>query len=235
MTAGWRLGCFVAMVLGGAACDSDEKPAEEEVVLGTAALGETCRGNPHCAPVAGRVVKCRCTDEADEPICVALQHAGESCAITGSFQLGCEPGSVCVAALDGGEPLCQAEAQLGEECGVCESSLTCSEGLCSVGTGSLGSDCFDDVDCAPEYRCEFLEGCVERLPLGAPCGGMASAKTCVEGAVCDITSTGVCVPAKADGERCSVDFECATGECSLIGCGADDMLSSNQHLGCGGL
>lgn len=228
----------LALAFVASACSSSES-SDVEVTPGTVAQGEACRSNLDCSAVEGRTVKCRCTDQASVPICVTLQKAGESCAITGNFQLECAPQTTCVGTTSMEDVTCQPVSALGHACGgvgnvQCSDDLSCTNELCAVGAGTLGADCFDDSDCGPSYHCDFMTGCVERIALGQSCedAGMPTRKTCVDGAACDAFEK-VCVALKDDGAECFSDAECKSLECSLGGCGPNYRLGKNDYFGCG--
>jgi len=178
-----------------------------------------------------------CTDKAKTPSCAVLSKAGESCAITGSFQIACETGTACTGGLSGAAT-CTAVAAQGKPCGgdrgSCVEGLTCTGGTCAPGIGKAGADCFNDGECAADLRCDFMKGCVARIALGASCkvSGIPTKRTCVDGAACDSMGK-ICVALKEDGSDCFQDAECATGECNLGGCGADYRIPSTTTYGCG--
>jgi hypothetical protein len=229
--AGWLT---LAIALFG--CGSTD---EETTPAGSVAVGGECRSNVDCASDTAGAVKCDCSDSADVPVCIALQGAGESCDITGGFQLPCGPELSCVAAgLDLGGAICVATASAGQSCGgdsgtPCAEGLSCQNGLCATGAGQLGVDCSTDGDCSAELRCDFMQGCVTRIPLGGACDSMVpTARTCAEGAGCDFREQ-TCTELKGDGADCMWDSECEAGVCSLNGCGADYRLPPNVSYHCG--
>ena len=229
---------FLTLSLAATACSSADSDGSA-VAKGSVAQGDACRSTLDCAAVEGRSVKCDCSDAANVPICLTLQKAGESCAITGNFQPECEPGTGCVSGLNMTDATCQPVATLGEACGgttnaSCLEELSCVSEVCSAGTGTLGTDCFNDGDCGANYRCDFMTGCVERIAIGQSCAdaGIPTIKTCVDGAGCD-TFTHKCVTLKSDGEDCFEDAECNSGVCSLGGCGANYRIPSSTSYQCG--
>lgn len=132
--------------------------------------------------------------------------------------------------------------------GRCRANLVCLEGVCADRL-DVGEACAFDAQCVADAvcrngQCESLDVCARAAPLGGPCisGG------CADGATCD-SRTHTCValpdvgapctspvncppnlrcdlqlmqcgPGKADGDSCSVGFECANNACVQGICGA---------------
>ena len=150
-----------------AACGGSSSPGN-----GTVALGAPCRGFAECAPVAGKVVRCDCTDQSHSPLCVADREAGESCAFT-NFQPSCRAGTDCSGLLSA--PVCVARVATGGACGgdtgLCQDPDYCdASGHCAPGQAKLGDPCDfpQDASCAAPNLCD-LGTCVAPAALGQDC------------------------------------------------------------------
>jgi hypothetical protein len=236
MMGGW-LCLVVGLVVGACSASEDVKQAGQDGKAGTVTLGEACRSNTDCAGVDGRVVKCRCTDTADAPVCVAMQKVGEPCPITGNFQKECEPGAVC-SGWSSEDAICIKVAAKGEPCGEalqaeCSSDTSCVDGTCQAGKGTLGGECFVDSDCIESLRCSNDRTCAPRLGIGESCEDQWSSDSlCVEGAWCDL-DTKKCTPLAKDGQDCVFDQGCKSGECSFGVCGDAGRISDDTVYKCG--
>ncbi|MGC4065928.1 MAG: hypothetical protein QM784_15015 [Polyangiaceae bacterium] len=235
------IGGWLCLVVGlVVACSSSDDTGGDgsQTPSGTIALGEACRSNTDCASVDGRVVKCRCTDAKDVPVCVALQKAGEPCPITGNFQKECEPGAVCSGSLNGDETVCVKQANQGELCAgelsaECSWGYSCVDGTCKRGEGTLGVECFLDADCIESLRCTKDRTCAPRIAIGESCADQWSSDSqCVEGAWCDL-DTKKCTALAEDGRDCVFDQGCKSGECSFGICGNAGRIPDDTVYKCG--
>ena len=217
----------VSWALVFAGCGGGSSPSN-----GSVALGAPCRGNAECAPVAGKVVRCDCTDQSHSPLCVADREAGESCAFTGNFQPTCRAGTDCSGSLSA--PVCVAHVATGGACGgdtgLCHDPDYCDgSGHCAPGQAKLGDPCDfpEDASCAAPNLCD-LGTCVAPAAIGKDCipGGR---NPCVAGSVCADLK---CASPKQDGADCFFDGECASGVCSLGQCGSGS-LPSTISFSCG--
>jgi hypothetical protein len=207
----------------------------DDISNGTVQLGEECLAHADCAPIEGAEVRCRCTDAADTPVCDRLSNAGESCAITGSFQRACVEGMTCLGQADSDEALCVVPGAAGDDCSSqpCGEALSCSdESVCQPGTAEVGADCFYDGDCRAPLRCDFPFGCAAPIANGADCSGagVPTARTCASGSACSGSSER-CEPLKPDGADCFWDVECQAGECFFGSCGHHQQIDHSVHCG----
>jgi hypothetical protein len=187
---------------------------------GSVPLGGACRGLVECAPVAGKVVRCDCTDRSRSPLCVADLEAGESCALVGNFQTPCRAGTDCSGPL--AAPVCVARVGAGEPCGndagLCQDPYYCDgSGHCALGQAKLGEDCsfIQDASCAAPNLCGNGAVCTAPARLGESCIP-GDRNPCAAGSVCN---GGTCVKPAPDGADCFFDADCASGVCSLDQCG----------------
>jgi hypothetical protein len=206
------------MALVFAACGGSRPPPS-----GTVALGAPCRGIAECAPVAGKVVRCDCTDQSKSPLCVADREAGESCATTGNFSPTCRAGTDCSGSLSA--PVCVARVATGAACGgdngLCQDPDYCdASGHCAPGQAKLGEPCDfpEDASCAAPNLCD-IGGCVAPAALGKDCIP-GDRNPCAPGTVCiDLK----CAAPLADGADCFSDTDCSSGVCSLNQCGRGSL------------
>ncbi len=227
------LACF-----GTWACGTKNDTPGQSTSAGTVTLGGECRGYAECAPVTGKVIECRCTDQSSKPLCVADAEAGESCAITGNFQPVCRPGTFCIGLGTSNQATCMAPAAAGEACGngasQCQDPYYCDTTFhCVLGQATLGQACdwLQSASCAAPNICSFNNVCTAPAAVGQSCTNPAAGERnpCVVGSAC---SGSVCEPLKPDGADCMLDDECSSGICSLDHCGTAS-LPSNVIYSCG--
>jgi hypothetical protein len=209
---------FVTLVT----CGSAAKKAN--LAKGSVQLGGVCESFQDCQDVAGKVVECRCTDEGQQPRCMADLEAGEDCSTTGNFSPVCRPGTRCTAIdLTLSTLVCLPVAKVGETCGSttggCEDPAYCDNTEhCVVGQFDLGQSCWQHAECKAPYVCPFgRHVCSTPAKIGESCNANPGGRSeCATGAGCNGSK---CVAQKADGQDCAFDEECSSGLCGTNGCG----------------
>lgn len=192
-------------------CEGDEMPP-------VARLGDRCRYAP-CAE-----------GYCEASICVPLKSEGTQCEFDDSqcdIGLGCDfdprVGYFTCQPLAGSEERCTGPAGAGR-CALIDERCRASTGRCEPGRFA-GETCEDNTDCMSD-RCDETSHCVDAVftpaGLGASCMVVVD---CAAPLVCDRpadATSGTCVPAKADGDACKIDEECASFRCDGLGkCSSD--------------
>jgi hypothetical protein len=228
------LGLVVGAVLVAVSACAGETKQEP----GTLAVGSGCRSTLDCAQDEDEPVECRCTDQSREPVCDRLSGAGESCAVTGSFQKKCRDRLTCAVAPGGDpeQPVCLGPAVVGAYCtsfADCVPDLVCDTAShqCRTGAATIGQDCFNDIDCATPLRCAGFS-CAAPIADGESCAdaGVPTLRTCEAGRACG-GWTQRCEPLKEDGNRCGWDLECKSAVCFFDTCGKTARIIGTVQCG----
>lgn len=142
--------------------------------------------------------------------CTPYATVGAACSLSGTTQPPCQPGSVCVAATDGGEgSACAAGRSAGQACNSsndCEVGLVCPGSTCASPVAAGGA-CTSTTQCGTSLYCRrFVGSCGARIAEGQPC---QNASACAASLEC--TSHNVCRAKAQSGEACEADRPCASG------------------------
>lgn len=167
--------------------DGDDAEACDRVFRGKLAPGQPCTSSQECRREPGQSVSCYSEDGIQPELCTVF---------------------------DGGMP--SRHGKLGEAC-----FTTCFENDDCSGSAAVpapGPGVPAPADPAACYRsdglwCDYSRAsptCARLLPLGQACTGYES---CAGKAFC-ATDTSVCSAPRANGQPCSADRECQSGNCS---------------------
>jgi hypothetical protein len=166
---------------------------------GTEAPGQPCQSSWDCAAVPGKGVFCSANG-----MCVAVKrraHAGAACLDTCEL----DDGSVvrCVDS-SGKPPTSEAGACFTNDGLYCSTDTQCAR-FVGVGYDCLEAPCAADAYCDPNtHRCEAY------VPSGGAC---SSGQVCSPNGACGFY-THTCEPPLLNGENCTLDSECASGQCT---------------------
>ena len=217
-----------------------EPSACQHVVVGTVATGGACEQNAECASSACSISSCGSAccagtcEAAQAPAgsgepCVtrpcdvglACSQTSGTCVALGGSGAGCTLDTDCDYGLGCPAGLCAPLPAVGDPCpaGECaDIGATCNAAMMCVMVGLPGAPCQIDQDCSPYATCDVAMGKCAVLPtLGETCQTQ-----CSDGSYCNIpdggSGVGTCTAPGSDGAACTRDNQCASENCSDIGC-----------------
>lgn len=194
--------CVARNGLGGACVDGSNCLMELDCVGGfcresySTPLGAPCKANSNC--VLGSW--CKGASSGVNGSCTAYTAPGGAC--TAGTSVECGPEGYCLSGT------CIARLGVGASCSgaSCQSGLTCSGSKCVV-LGDPGAACTADAQCKRYLRCAS-NLCTDAL---APTGAACSYTPQCDNAYCP--GTNVCTALVPDGQTCTSDVSCASGNC----------------------
>ena len=211
---------FKGTVADGGACEVNEQCVSQSCNLQSCSMAccpGTCAPTPAAPAAIGQPCTGACADGAfcKSGTCAALLAAGTTC----QSDSDCDYGLACVGAT--GAEKCAAAPSAGQACvshyGSSTPSSCIVEGLTCDTTAmkcvafldsgatcsAQGPQCKQDLACDPTTsKCGALPA------VGQSCSG-----SCAVGAFCDFSGTGKCVAVLPDGQACTSDEACQSGNC----------------------
>jgi len=210
-----------AAVNGSAGCqgaeDDSATPSCAKVFAsksGTTAPGGTCTTDSDCAPASNGTVRCASIFVGTSSI--------SKCQVDMVGKAGDSP---CVGTKEGAVTsyVGTSSSDVPPQGYVCDvaNGVFCdpTSGACKA-LANVGDSCAD-AQCVDAAYCDGTGKCVARIAVGASCAG--GEDTCVTTAWCDPTS-GVCATKLAQGQACSDNRACSSGDCTNEKCAPADAI-----------
>lgn len=218
----------------------------DAIWVGATPLGGACSTSRDCAPSAdGAQVTCGFSSTPGDAMvgaCALVRVAklGEPCGAlpdAGVSYVPCASGLVCdrpTSGDAGSEERCLTRGSVGAPC---QSSGHCVSGLtCPSATHVCSAPAADGASCEPyeSYACGEQSWCDTTTKRCAPLPGAGTAcatghyPSCAEGTYCDDADR--CVAAKAAGQPCGGDDECATGYCGAASVGGAETCRADPGI-----